>query len=127
MNGLASEARGGITHGNAPGEVFNNRNVYIKRAIAVQAAPPRRWLASMKIRLVLSTKSPKQGKPIELKLNVPPAKQIGFINFVNAAMQGDSAINISFEKIAKESREKSKIQGEFKFFQGESSKPNEKK
>ncbi len=81
----------------------------------------------MKIRLVLSTKSPKQGKPIELKLNVPPSKQIGFINFVNAAMQGDSTINISFEKITKENKEKSKIQGDFKFFQGEPAKSHEKK
>jgi hypothetical protein len=81
----------------------------------------------MKIRLVLSTKSPKQGKPIELKLNVPPSKQLGFINFVNAAMQGDSTINISFEKIIKEAMEKSKIQGEFKFFQGDVPKSQDKK
>ena len=81
----------------------------------------------MKIRLVLSTKSPKQGKPIELKLNVPPSKQTGFINFINAAMQGDSTINVSFEKVAKEIKEKSKIQGEFKFFQGEVPKSTEKK
>lgn len=81
----------------------------------------------MKIRLVLSTKSPKQGKPIELKLSVPPSKQIGFINFVNAAMQGDSTINISFEKVSNDSKEKSKIQGEFKFFQGEPAKGPEKR
>jgi hypothetical protein len=81
----------------------------------------------MKIRLVLSTKSPKQGKPIELKLNVPPSKQLGFINFVNAAMQGDSTINISFEKIIKDVMEKSKIQGEFKFFQGDAPKNQDKK
>jgi hypothetical protein len=81
----------------------------------------------MKIRLVLSTKSPKQGKPIELKLNVPPSKQIGFINFINAAMQGDSTINISFEKIAKDNKEKSKVQGEFKFFQGEAPKSPDKR
>lgn len=81
----------------------------------------------MKIRLVLSTKSPKQGKPIELKLSVPPTKQIGFINFVNAAMQGDSTIHISFEKITKDTKERSKIQGEFKFFQGEPLKKPEKK
>nr|MDO8083386.1 hypothetical protein [Candidatus Sigynarchaeum springense] len=81
----------------------------------------------LKIRLVLSTKSPKQGKPIEFKLNVPPSKQIGFINFVNAAMQTDSSINISFEKIVKKNKEKSKIQGEFKFFQGETARSTEKK
>ena len=69
----------------------------------------------MKIKLVLSTKSPKQGKPITLKLNVPPSKQIGFINFVNAALQGDSPVSVSFEKISKEATERSKLQGEFKF------------
>jgi len=76
---------------------------------------------------VLSTKSPKQGKPIELKLNVPPSKSIGFINFVNAAMQGDSPVTISFEKITKEARDRSKVQGEFRFFQGEATKKPEKK
>ncbi len=83
----------------------------------------------MKIRLVLATKSPKQGKPIELKVNVPPSKQIGFINFVNAAMQGDSTVNISFEKVGKDKDawEKSKVQGEFKFFQGEPAKKPDKK
>ena len=69
----------------------------------------------MKIKLVLSTKSPKQGKPIVLKLNVPPSKQIGFINFVNAAIKGDSTVSVSFEKISNESKERSKVQGDFKF------------
>jgi hypothetical protein len=81
----------------------------------------------MRIRLVLSTKSPKQGKPIELKLNVPPSKSIGFINFVNAAMQGDSPVNVSFEKIINDNVERSKVQGEFKFFQAEPTKKAEKK
>ena len=81
----------------------------------------------MKIRLVLSTKSPKQGKPIELKLNVPPSKSIGFINFVNAALQGDAPVNISFEKITNNQVEQSKVQGEFKFFQSEATKKTEKK
>ncbi|HME51584.1 MAG TPA: hypothetical protein VKM55_05160 [Candidatus Lokiarchaeia archaeon] len=81
----------------------------------------------MKIRLVLSTKSPKQGKPIELKLAVPPSKSIGFINFVNAALQGDAPVTISFEKLTKDELEQSKVQGEFKFFQAETSKKTEKK
>lgn len=73
----------------------------------------------MKIKLVLSTTSPKKGKPIEFKLNVPPSKEIGFINFVNAAMKGDSPIKVSFEKISKEKKERSKVEGEFKFKQGD--------
>ena len=84
-------------------------------------------VSRMKIRLVLSTKSPKQGKPIELKLNVPPSKSIGFINFVNGAMQGDSPVNISFEKITGDKVERSKVQGDFKFFQAEPPKKVEKK
>lgn len=81
----------------------------------------------MKIKLVLSTTSPKQGKPITLKLNVPPSKQIGFINFVNAAMKGDASVNVSFEKISNEAKERSKVQGEFKFSQLEpETKPSKK-
>jgi hypothetical protein len=105
-------------------EVFIKRLLDLKRAV-VDLSQTRGVL--MKIRLVLSTKSPKQGKPIELKLNVPPSKSIGFINFVNAALQGDAPVNISFEKIINDQVEQSKVQGEFKFFQAEPAKKAEKK
>ncbi|MHA1370099.1 MAG: hypothetical protein ACTSWN_06675 [Promethearchaeota archaeon] len=70
----------------------------------------------MKIKLVLTTKSPKKGKTIQFKLKVPPSKQIGFINFVNAAMRGNNPVHISFEKIVGDKKEESSVQGEFYFF-----------
>ncbi len=76
----------------------------------------------MRIKLVLSTTSPKQHKPIELKINVPPTQQIGFINFINAALQGDSPVILSFEKASADKKERSKIKGEFKLFQSDQDK-----
>lgn len=69
----------------------------------------------MKLRLVLKTKT-KKNKEVCLKFNIAPSKHLGFINFVNLALNQDQPIIISFEKVSKSGeKEESKIAGEFKF------------
>ncbi len=69
----------------------------------------------MKLKLILETTT-KKNKPVQLKLNVKPSKHIGFINFINLALQQENPVTISFEKISKSGqKEQSKIFGEFKF------------
>ena len=68
----------------------------------------------MKLRLILKTKT-KKNKDLSLKLSIAPSKHIGFINFINLALNQDLPIELSFEKISKTGeREESKIFGQFK-------------
>jgi len=69
----------------------------------------------MKLRLTLKTKT-KKDKEIVLKFPIAPSKHIGFINFINLALNQGSEVKIAFEKISKTGeREDSKIEGTFKF------------
>ncbi len=69
----------------------------------------------MRLRLILKTTT-KRNKEVSLKFNIAPSKHIGFINFINLALNQDIPIEISFEKISKDGvREESKISGLFKF------------
>ncbi len=68
----------------------------------------------MKLRLVLKTVT-KNNKEVVLKFNIAPSKHLGFINFVNLALNQGNPITLSFEKISKEGeREASKVAGTFK-------------
>ena len=67
----------------------------------------------MKLRLILKTKT-KKDKEICLKFSIAPSKHIGFINFINLALNQELPIDLSFEKITKTGeREESKISGRF--------------
>lgn len=69
----------------------------------------------MKLRLTLTTTT-KKGKEIILKFNIAPSKHIGFINFINLALNQGNDVNLAFEKISKTgAKEESKIVGTFKF------------
>jgi len=69
----------------------------------------------LKLRLVLRTTT-KKGKDVYLKFNIAPSKHLGFINFINLALNQDKPVSISFEKISKKGdKEESKIVGTFKF------------
>ena len=69
----------------------------------------------MKLRLVLKTTTNKN-KDVYLKISIPPSKHLGFINFINLALNQDKPVSISFEKINKKGdKEESKIVGTFKF------------
>ena len=68
----------------------------------------------MKLRLTLKTKTKKE-KEICLKISIAPSKHIGFINFINLALNQELPIELSFEKISKTGEhEESKIFGQFK-------------
>ncbi|MFX0102129.1 MAG: hypothetical protein ACFFCS_21365 [Candidatus Hodarchaeota archaeon] len=69
-----------------------------------------------KYQLVLSTKSPVKGEDIAFKLRIPPRKQDAMQFFLNASIKGNSTIVMYFKKISGDKRERSKIQGEFQFF-----------
>ena len=69
----------------------------------------------MKLRLVLKTTT-KKDKEVCIKLALPPSKHLGFVNFINLALNQDKLVSISFEKINKKGdKEESKIVGSFKF------------
>ncbi len=69
----------------------------------------------MKLRLVLKT-STKKEKDVSIKFSIPPSKHLGFINFINLALEQGKPVKISFEKISKAGdKEESKIVGTFKF------------
>ena len=58
----------------------------------------------------------KKGKDVYLKFNIAPSKHLGFINFINLALNQDKPISLTFEKISKKGeKEESKIVGTFKF------------
>ena len=68
----------------------------------------------MKLRLVLKT-STKKKKEISIKFNIAPSKHIGFINFINLALNQDTPIELTFEKVSKSGeKEESKVFGQFK-------------
>lgn len=53
---------------------------------------------------------------MSIKFNIAPSKHIGFINFINLALNQELPITVSFEKISKSGeKEESKIAGVFKF------------
>ena len=69
----------------------------------------------MKLRLVLKTTT-KKNKDVYLKFNIAPSKHLGFINFINLALNQDKPVSLTFEKISKKGdKEESKIVGTFKF------------
>ena len=69
----------------------------------------------LKLRLVLKTTT-KKDKEVCIKLALPPSKHLGFVNFINLALNQDKPVSISFEKINKKGdKEESKIVGTFKF------------
>ena len=69
----------------------------------------------MKLRLVLKTTT-KKDKEVCIKLALPPSKHLGFINFINLALNQDKPVSLTFEKISKKGdKEESKIVGTFKF------------
>lgn len=72
----------------------------------------------LKFRLVLQTETDK-GNQVELKFNIAPSKHIGFVNFLNLALNQQTPVKITFEKQSKTGkREESKIFGKFKFQSG---------
>jgi hypothetical protein len=69
----------------------------------------------MKLRLVLKQTTNK-GNDVTIKFNIAPSQHIGFINFINLALNQDNKVKVSFEKISKTGeKEESKIAGLFKF------------
>ena len=69
----------------------------------------------MKLRLVLKTTT-KKDKEVCIKLALPPSKHLGFVNFINLALNQDKPVSLTFEKINKKGdKEESKIVGTFKF------------
>ena len=68
----------------------------------------------MKLKLVLKI-STKKKKEVSIKFNIAPSKHIGFINFINLALNQDAPIELTFEKISKSGeKEESKVFGQFK-------------
>ena len=68
----------------------------------------------MKLKLILKSKT-KKGKEISIKFNIAPSKHIGFINFINLAVNQDAPIELTFEKVSKSGdRDESKLVGQFK-------------
>ena len=68
----------------------------------------------MKLRLILKAKT-KKGKDISIKFNIAPSKHIGFINFINLAVNQDAPIELTFEKVSKSGEiDASKLFGQFK-------------
>ncbi|MGV9172227.1 MAG: hypothetical protein ACOC44_08660 [Promethearchaeia archaeon] len=68
----------------------------------------------MKLRLVLQTKTD-SGADYVLKFNIAPSKHIGFVNFLNLALNQQNPVKLTFEKETKSGkREESKIFGKFK-------------
>ncbi|MFX1276074.1 MAG: hypothetical protein ACFFBP_01665 [Promethearchaeota archaeon] len=69
----------------------------------------------MKLRLTLKTKI-KNEKEMCIKFNMAPSKHLGFINFVNYALNHGESITISLEKVSKSGeREENIVTGSFKF------------
>ncbi len=72
----------------------------------------------MKFRLVFNTTTEK-GNDVVLKFNVPPSKVQGLVNFLNIALNHGNEVNFSIEKISKDSRETSKVRGDFELYEEE--------
>jgi len=68
----------------------------------------------LKLKLVLKI-STKKKKEVSIKFNIAPSKHIGFINFINLALNQDAPIELTFEKVSKSGeKEESKVFGQFK-------------
>jgi len=68
----------------------------------------------LKLKLVLKI-STKKKKEVSIKFNIAPSKHLGFINFINLALNQDAPIELTFEKISKSGeKEESKVFGQFK-------------
>ena len=68
----------------------------------------------MKLKLMFKTTS-QNGKDIILKLNIPPSKYTGLMDFIRLTLNQERDINIAFEKVTRKSgREESKVSGMFK-------------
>ncbi len=68
----------------------------------------------MKLRLKLKTKT-KKGKEVVIKFPIAPSRHIGFVNFINLALNQGEEVSIAFEKISKTGEvEESKVSGTFK-------------
>ena len=68
----------------------------------------------MKFRIVLETKT-KNDYDLVLKLNVPPSKHQGIVNFMKIALENDSEVVFKVEKESAEGeKERSSVYGEFK-------------
>jgi len=68
----------------------------------------------MKLRLILKTTT-KRNKQVSIKFNIAPSKHIGFINFINLAVNQDTSIELTFEKVSKSGEiDASKLFGRFK-------------
>ena len=69
----------------------------------------------LKLRLVFKTKS-KRNKVITLKINISPSKHLGFINFINYALNQNKPVSLTLEKIGESGEiELIGIEGSFEF------------
>jgi hypothetical protein len=69
----------------------------------------------LKLRLVFKTKS-KRNKVVTLKINITPSKHLGFINFVNLALNQNKPVSLTLEKIGESGEtEQIGIKGSFEF------------
>jgi len=69
----------------------------------------------MKLRLTLKTRT-KKGKELQLKFNLAPSNHIGFINFVNLALNQNKEVSLTLEKTSiTGEREEINIFSNFKF------------
>ena len=83
----------------------------------------------MKFKVVLKSKTQK-GHDLVLKLNVPPSKHQGLVNFLNAAMTSDENVTFTVEKVSSDeehSHSESSVFGNFKFKKKTSKKKTQKK
>jgi hypothetical protein len=69
----------------------------------------------MKFRIVLKSKT-KKGHDLVLKLKVPPSKHQGLVNFLKIALESDTDVTFTIEKIGTDKKqEESSVFGKFKF------------
>lgn len=69
----------------------------------------------MKFRIILETKT-KNNHDLVLKLNVPPSKHQGIVNFMKIALENNNDVVFKVEKeSAAGEKEKSSVFGKFKF------------
>lgn len=69
----------------------------------------------LKLRLVFKTKS-KRNKDVTLKINIAPSKHLGFINFVNLALNQNKPVSFTLEKLGDSGEiEQIGIEGSFEF------------
>jgi hypothetical protein len=72
-------------------------------------------MLEMKFRIVLKSKT-KKGYDLVLKLKVPPSKHQGLVNFLKIALESDTDVTFTVEKIGTDKKqEESSVFGKFKF------------